>query len=129
MFSKNIFTYVIALVWLANGLFAKVMNLVPRHQLIVQTIFQDIFDAEISFYLTKAIGISEIILAIWIISGYKIRLVALLQIALVMTMNVIEFTLVEDLLLFGRWNLVFAILFSIFIYWNEFILKSNPKPM
>ncbi|WP_291728389.1 DoxX-like family protein [Bernardetia sp.] len=66
MFSqKNIFTYFIGLVWLINGFFAKVLHLVPRHELIVQTIFQDIIDAESAFYLTKFIGFSEIILAIW----------------------------------------------------------------
>lgn len=122
---KNIFTYLIALVWLLNGLFAKVLNFVPRHEQIVQTIFQDIFDAEFSFYLTKAIGISEIILAIWILSGYKSRLTAILQVVLVMTMNIIEFILVDDLLLFGKWNIILATLFFIFIYWNEFIFKSN----
>lgn len=118
-------TYFIALVWLINGLFAKILNLVPRHELIVQTIFQDFLSLEISFYLTKFIGISEIILAIWILSGYKRRLIAILQIILVLTMNIMEFVLVEDLLLFGKWNLLIALFFSFFIYWNEFVWKKE----
>ncbi len=118
-------TYFIALVWLINGLFAKVLNLVPRHELIVQTIFQDFLSLEISFYLTKLIGIAEIILAIWIVSGYKKHLVAILQITLVLTMNIMEFVLVKDLLLFGKWNLLIALFFSIFIYWNEFVWKNK----
>ena len=117
-------TYFIALVWLINGLFAKVLNFVPRHELIVQTIFQDFLSLEMSFYLTKLIGIAEIILAIWILSGYKKRLIAILQIILVLTMNSIEFTLVDDLLLFGKWNLLIALFFSFFIYWNEFARKK-----
>ncbi len=122
-------TYFIAFVWLINGLFAKVLNFVPRHQEIVQTIFQEVFHdflpLETAFYLTKFIGVSEIILATWIVSGYKGRFVAVLQIILVLVMNIIEFTLVEDLLLFGKWNLVIAICFSLYIYWNEFGLKNK----
>ncbi|WP_375562569.1 DoxX-like family protein [Bernardetia sp. OM2101] len=118
-------TYFIAIVWLGNGLFAKILNLVPRHGLIVQTIFQDFIDVETSFYLTKLIGISEIVLAFWILSRYKSRLVAILQIILVITMNIIEFALVDDLLLFGKWNLVIALFFSFFIYWNEFVWKDK----
>lgn len=122
---KKFFTYFIALVWLGNGLFAKVLNFVPRHGLIVQTIFQDFIDIETSFYLTKLIGLSEIVLAFLILSEYKSRLVSILQILLVIIMNIIEFVLVDDLLLFGRWNLVIALFFSFFIYWNEFIWKNE----
>ncbi|AFM05039.1 hypothetical protein Fleli_2682 [Bernardetia litoralis DSM 6794] len=121
----KISTYFIALVWLINGLFAKVLNFVPHHEIIVQTIFQDFLSLETSFYLTKFIGISEIILAIWIISGYKSRLIAILQIILVLTMNIIEFVLVDDLLLFGKWNLLIALFFSFFIYCNEFVWKNK----
>jgi uncharacterized membrane protein YphA (DoxX/SURF4 family) len=118
-------TYFIAIVWFINGLLAKILNLVPRHELIVQTIFQDFLSLEISFYLTKLIGISEIILAIWILSGYKSRFVAILQIVVIMTMNIIEFTLVDNLLLFGKWNMLIALFFSSFIYLSEFVWKSK----
>jgi len=121
-------TYFIALVWLINGLVAKILNFVPRHELIVQTIFQDFLSLEMSFYLTKLIGISEIVLAVWILSGYKSRLIAILQIILVLTMNIIEFALVEDVLLFGKWNILIALFFSLFIYWNEFVWKNKNVP-
>jgi len=117
----KIIRYFIAAVWLVNGLFCKVLNLVPRHQQIVTEILGD----DYAFILTKAIGISEILMAIWILSGIKSRFVAIFQILIVATMNVLEFTLVPDLLLWGKANAVFALLFICLVYWHEFILDKN----
>ena len=119
-----ILTWLIATVWLANGLLCKVLNLVPRHQQIVARIL----GAEYAQPLTVLIGISEIGMAVWVLSRLFIRLSAALQIAIVLTMNVIEFSLAPDLLLWGRLNIVFAILFSALVYYNAFVLApSNPK--
>jgi hypothetical protein len=41
------------------------------------------------------------------------------------TMNVIEFTLAPDLLLFGRMNIVFAAIFIVLIYVNEFFFGKK----
>ncbi len=38
MTRNQILNYLIAAVWIANGLFCKVLNLVPRHQEIVARI-------------------------------------------------------------------------------------------
>lgn len=120
----NIITWLIATVWLTNGLLCKVLNLVPRHEQIVARIL----GAEYAHLLTVLIGISEIAMAVWVVSGLFIRLNAALQIAIVLTMNVIEFTLAPDLLLWGRLNIVFAILFSALVYYNAFVLApSKPK--
>ncbi|MES2731339.1 MAG: DoxX-like family protein [Bacteroidota bacterium] len=61
----KILTYLIAAVWLANGLFCKVLNLVPRHQLIVGRILGE----EHAGLLIKVISVSEIMMAVWIVSG------------------------------------------------------------
>ncbi len=37
----KLLTYCIAIIWLTNGLFCKVMNFVPRHQQIVAGILGD----------------------------------------------------------------------------------------
>ena len=113
--------YLIATVWLVNGLLCKVLDLVPRHQLIVSRILGN----EHAFFLTKVIGISEIFMAIWIISNIKSRINALIQIIVIGIMNVIEFILVPDLLLWGKANLVFAIMFIVLIYYNEFVLNKK----
>jgi len=40
-------------------------------------------------------------------------------------MNCIEFALAPDLLLWGRLNAIFAFMFIIFIYYNEYKLKPK----
>lgn len=58
--TSKILNFFIAAVWLVNGLFCKVLNLVPRHQEIVATILGQ----EHARLLTIAIGISEVLMAL-----------------------------------------------------------------
>ncbi len=118
---KKIITYFIALVWLVNGLYCKILNFVPRHQEIVARIL----GGEYAFMITKLIGVLEVVMVFWILSRFKSRLNAITQITIILLMNVIEFSLAADLLLFGYKNIVFAVLFSALIYYNEFILKGK----
>ena len=117
----KLLTYLIAAVWLANGLLCKVLNLVPRHQQIVARILGD----DYSRPLTLLIGLSEIGMAVWILSGIKSRLNAIVQILVIATMNTLEFILVPDLLLWGKVNSVFAFTFILLIYYNEFYLHKK----
>src|SRR4051794_30095194 len=110
----KIINWCIAAVWLANGLFCKVLNMVPRHQQIVAQILGEAHAA----VLTKAIGLAEIAMAAWIISGIKKRLNVYIQIVIVAVMNTIEFIMVPGLLLWGRLNAVFAFMFILVIYFN-----------
>lgn len=119
----KIATAFIALVWIVNGLFCKVLNMEPRHEEIVQRITS--FDRPSAYYLTFLIGISEIIMAIWIISRILPKLNAITQIVIIATMNILEFALVPHLLLWGRFNAVFAFLFMLIIYFNEFYLNKK----
>lgn len=121
MSRHNILTYFIAAVWLVNGLFCKVLGLVPRHEQIVARILGNGF----SQYLIIIIGILEIGMAIWVVSNIKSKLNAIVQITIVAVMNILEFTLVPELLLWGRLNLLFALLFMAIIYYNEFILNKK----
>lgn len=124
MTEKNIhrfLTFFIAAVWIINGLFAKVLGFVPRHEEIVSRILID----EYSGPLTKAIGIAEMLMAVWVLSGIKTRLNAVTQISVVATMNILEFILVSDLLLWGRANSLFALTFIGIIFYKEFILNKK----
>jgi uncharacterized membrane protein YphA (DoxX/SURF4 family) len=112
----KILTYCIATVWIANGFFCKVLNLVPRHEQIVGRII----GIDYARPLTVLIGFSEIGMAVWILSGVKTRLNVLAQIIIVATMNTLEFILVPDLLLWGKMNSIFAFLFILVVYYNEF---------
>ena len=119
--AHRILTYLIAIVWIANGLFCKLLNLVPRHEQIVSRII----GSEFSEPITRVIGVSEIFMAIWILSGFKSRLNAITQMLVVATMNILEFILVPDLLLWGRFNSIFALMFILVIYYNEFLATKN----
>jgi len=71
------------------------------------------------------IGLSETVMAIWIVSRIKTRLNAITQIIIIAIMNTLEFFLVPHLLLWGRFNSVFAFLLIIVIYYNEFYLNKK----
>ena len=111
----------IASVWLINGLFCKVFLMVPRHQLIVASVL----GSEHATLLTRIIGISETLVAFWIVSGYRPRTIAIIQVVVILAMNLLEFFLVPDLLLWGRVNLVFALLLVLTILYTEFKLRSS----
>lgn len=111
----------IALVWLINGLFCKILNLVPRHQLIVS----HILGSSHAVLFTKVIGTLEVLMAIWVVSKIAARLCVITQMALIAVMNVIEFFAVPELLLFHHINIVVATSFIALLYWKEFMLKKS----
>jgi len=114
-------SFCLAAVWLINGLVCKVLNLVPQHQQIVAEILSETY----SRFLTIAIGCSEIVMAIWIVSAIKTRLNAITQIVIVAIMNLLEYMLVPHLLLWGRANAIFAFVFILIVYFNEFVLNKK----
>ena len=114
-------SYSIATVWLINGLFCKLLHLVPRHEAIVAAILGQTYAGQ----LTASIGLAEIGMAVWIISGIRSRLNAWVQIIIIGSMNLLEFLLVPEMLLWGRWNLLFALLLMCIIGYNEFRLKMQ----
>ena len=119
-----VLTIFICLVWLINGLFCKLLSLVPRHEEIVARILGD----QYAWMFTKAIGVAEVLMVVWILSNVKSRLCAIAQMIVVGTMNIIEFILAPDLLLFGRMNIVIASVFIILIYISEFVLRGRQSP-
>jgi hypothetical protein len=119
----TILTYCIALVWIINGLFCKILNFVPRHKQIISEILGDDY-AQI---FTRLIGFSEVVMALWILSKFKHRLNAAIQIAIVGLMNILEFILVPELLLWGKLNSLFAFIFILVVYLNEFYLNKKIK--
>ena len=102
----------IAAVWLLNGLFCKVLNLAPRHHQIVA----EILTPQAAPILTPLIGLAEMLLALWILSDLYPRFSGWLQIILVLTMNLLEQFLTPQLLLWGRWNFLWAVLLCLFIW-------------
>jgi hypothetical protein len=113
--SHKILNIIIAIVWLINGLFCKVLGLAPRHEAIVARILGQ----EFAHPLTILIGISEILMAVWIISKFRATLNTYTQIFIVITMNILETILSPALLLWGHWNLLWAITFCLIIWINH----------
>jgi DoxX-like family len=114
--NRLIITYIIAAIWLVNGLFCKILTLVPRHEQIVARILGNGY----AHTITILIGVAETGMAAWILSGKWSRLNAMVQIAVVITMNMLEFILAPDLLLWGKMNALFALILVLVVYYNEF---------
>lgn len=110
-----------AVVWLINGLYCKILDYVPRHQEIVGRILGE----DYSGVLTLVIGFAEVGIAIWVLSGIKRKINAVFQIAVIVLMNILEYFFVPELLLFGKFNLLFALLFASLIYINEFQIRNR----
>jgi hypothetical protein len=117
----KVLNYGIAMVWIVNGLFCKILNLVPRHELIVS----EILGADHARLLTILIGLSELMMAIWILSRFKSKLNGIAQIVIIAMMNTLEFILVPELLLWGKFNSIFAGMLVLTIYYNEFVLNKK----
>lgn len=120
---KTVLTCGIASVWLINGLFCKILNLVPRHELIVARILGESH----AVLITKTIGVLEVLMAVWVLSRIKPRWCAIFQMIVVAVMNFIEFVRAPDLLFFGHLNAAVAAVFIGVVFLNEFIVKPSPK--
>ena len=116
--------WLIAAVWLTNGLVCKILGLVPRHQAIIARILGE----EHAVEYTRLIGSGEIVMALWIVSALSPKANAITQMVIIAIMNVLEFFLAPDLLLWGRINALFAAIFIFMIWFNEFVLKRKQWP-
>lgn len=119
----QLLVFLIAAIWIGNGLFCKVLGLVPRHQEIVASILGN----NNARLFTVLIGLSELFMAVWILSGLRAKLNAITQILVIAVMNALEFFLVPDLLLWGKWNAVWAILLAFLIYYNAFLRSAKAQ--
>jgi len=114
-------TYIIAAVWGINGLICKILNVVPRHEEIVERIL----GIDYARPFTVLIGVSELIMGIWILTGFKPKLNAIAQMSIVAVMNILEFIIVPDLLVWGRFNSSFALVFIGLVYYNAFVVPKK----
>jgi uncharacterized membrane protein YphA (DoxX/SURF4 family) len=89
----------VAAVWIVFGVAFKLLRLVPRHERIVARILGD----EVAPVLTRLIGVGELFVGVWMLSGRYAIECAAAQTALVVTMNAIEIWKARDLLLSPVW--------------------------
>ncbi|MCR6721735.1 MAG: DoxX-like family protein [Chitinophagaceae bacterium] len=112
-----------ALVWLINGLFCKVLNIVPRHQQIVARVVGH----EWAPAATTMIGVLEMGMAFWILSRWKPKACAVSQMVVVAVMNIVEINIASDLLLFGPFNIILAGIFIFVVFYHAFRMKEAKR--
>ena len=125
---SKILTWFIAAVWLINGIYAKVLGFVPRHEMIVARVLGETYARE----LIIVIGLAEVCMAAWVVSRFYPRICAAAQVAAVVTMNVLEFFLARDLLLWGGLNALFAAIFCAVVIGNAWLQETpsqNNQPL
>ncbi len=87
----------VAAVWLVHGLYNKLLGGSPRHLAIVQSVPG--LEGATGVHVLTAVGIVEVALALWILSGPAARACATAQTVLLLSMNVVELTFARRLLL------------------------------
>jgi hypothetical protein len=85
----------IGAVWIFHGLYSKLLNGIPRHRQIVARILGE----RHAGLATAVIGIGEIIVGLWALSGWERVLCASAQTAALVAMNTIEIAMAADLLI------------------------------
>ena len=100
-------------VWLVHGIWCKLFGKVARHRDIVARAVGE-SQARV---VTLMVGGIEVMIAAWILSGAQMRLCALAQTCLLVSMNIFEVWLARDLLL-APWPMLMAnTAFLSFAWW------------
>lgn len=82
-------------VWVFHGLYSKILNGIPRHRKIVGRILGE----RLAGFATMAIGGLEVLLGIWVFTGWERVGCAVVQTLLIGGMNGLEIFLAADLLI------------------------------
>ena len=82
-------------VWIFHGLYSKLLNGIPRHRMIVDRIL----GKRLGFLATKLIGGAEVLVGIWVFTGWQPVLCASVQTLAIVSMNTIEILFARDLLI------------------------------
>ena len=108
-------------VWLFHGLYSKILNGIPRHQLIVGRILGERFAG----FGTKIIGGLEILLGLWAFTGLARVECAAVQTLAVVGMNTLEIILARELLI-SAIGMVILNLSFLAVIWNWALLTAKP---
>jgi hypothetical protein len=106
-------TVFIAGVWIFHGLYSKILNGIPRHKMIVGEILGDaVADAAV-----LVIGVMEILLGCWVLSGLSRRLNATVQTLALVSMNTLEILLAREFLISAGGMVLLNLCFIALIWW------------
>jgi len=102
-----------ATVWLLFGLWFKVLGMVPRHRLIAAAILGEAAASSV----IVLVGIAEIAIALWIVSGIYPRFCAIVQSIAIVTMNASELSIARELLLAPALMVVANTIFLVVVWY------------
>lgn len=112
---------VIGLVWVFHGLYSKILNGIPRHQLIVRRVLGD----RIARPATRAIGCLEVVLGLWVFSGHARVECAAVQTLAIVSMNALEIMFAGDLLISAIGMVILNAGFLAMV-WHWALVTSKP---
>ena len=92
---QGLVQFVIGSVWIFHGLYSKLLNGIPRHQKIVGRVIGNKFAG----FATKAVGLCEVLVGVWVFTGWERSSCAVVQTVAIVSMNVLEILLAGDLLI------------------------------
>ena len=100
-------------VWIFHGLYSKILNGIPRHKMIVGEILgETAADAAVI-----VIGMLEILLGCWVLSGLYRRLNATVQTLALVSMNTLEILLAREFLISAGGMVFLNLCFIALIWW------------
>ena len=103
---------VIGTVWVFHGLYSKILDGIPRHRLIVSRIL----GKKIGDIATKVIGLLEVLLGLWVFTGWQRIACAIIQTLAIIAMNTLEILLAADLLISAIGMVVLNLGFLVLIW-------------
>ena len=112
---------VIGCVWVFLGLYSKILNGIPRHQLIVGKVLGERFARP----ATKVIGGLEVLLGMWAFTGFARVECAAVQTAAIVGMNALEIFLAREFLISAIGMVILNLCFLTLV-WNWALLSARP---
>jgi hypothetical protein len=103
----------IAGVWIFQGLYSKILEGIPRHKLIVG----EILGETVAGAAVIVIGVLEILLGCWVLSGWHRRLNAAFQTLALVSMNTLEILLARELLISAGGMVLLNACFLTLVWW------------
>ncbi len=119
---RHFLRFAIAAVWLFHGFYSKLLGGIPRHEMIVGRILGETNAG----WGTAAVGLGEIALGLWIVSGRQRIPCAAVQTAGIFAMNSIEIWLARDLLISASGMVALNVIFLALVWWWALAPKATP---
>lgn len=108
-------------VWIFHGLYSKILNRIPRHRLIVGKIL----GAANAKFATRTIGLLEVLLGLWVFTGWLPVGCTVVQTVAIVAMNSLEIYLAGELLI-SAIGMVLLNLGFLSLAWHWAIFATKP---